>query len=158
MTLTGNYEPSASGWVRDHVEQIMRTGTTDGVTIRGLPTVLMTYRGAKTGKVRKTPVMRVEHEARYVAVASQGGAPTNPQWYASLVAEPVVELQDGTVTRPYRAREVFEDEKALWWRRAVDAYPDYASYQRKTDRQIPVFVLEPITGDAPGAAGLTSGR
>jgi deazaflavin-dependent oxidoreductase (nitroreductase family) len=119
MALTGEYEPSASGWVREHVEQIMRTGTTDGVTIKGLPTVLMTYRGAKTGKVRKTPVMRVEHEGRYAAVASKGGAPTNPQWYASLVAEPAIELQDGAVTREYRAREVFEDEKALWWRRSV---------------------------------------
>jgi deazaflavin-dependent oxidoreductase (nitroreductase family) len=104
MTLTGDYEPSASGWVREHVEQIVRTGTTDGVTISGLPTVLMTYRGAKTGKVRKTPVMRVEHEGRYAAVASNGGEPANPQWYASLVAEPVIDLQDGMVTREYRAR------------------------------------------------------
>ncbi|MDP4504991.1 nitroreductase family deazaflavin-dependent oxidoreductase [Nonomuraea turcica] len=149
MSLTGDYEPSAWGWVREHVEQIMRTGTTDGVTIRDLPTVLMTYRGAKTGKVRKTLVMRVEHEGRYAAVASKGGAPANPQWYASLVAEPVVELQDGVVTREYRAREVFEDEKALWWRRAVAAYPDYADYQRKTDRQIPVFVLEPVNEGTP---------
>lgn len=97
MALTGDYEASASGWVREHVEQIVRTGTTAGVTISGLPTVLMTYRGAKTGKVRKTPVMRVEHEGRYAAVASKGGAPTNAQWYASLVAEPVIELQDGAV-------------------------------------------------------------
>lgn len=144
MALTGDYEPSALGWVRDHVEQIVRTGTTDGVTIGGLPTVLMTYRGAKTGKVRKTPLMRVEHEGRYAAVASKGGEPTNPQWYASLIAEPVIELQDGAVTREYRAHEVFADERALWWRRAVDAYPDYADYQRKTDRQIPVFMLEPV--------------
>ncbi len=141
----GDYEPSALGWVREHVERIVRTGTTDGVTIKGLPTVLITYRGAKTGKVRKTPVMRVEHEGRYAAVASKGGEPANPQWYASLVAEPVVELQDGTVTRGYRAREVSGDERALWWRRAVEAYPDYADYQRRTDRQIPVFVLEPIS-------------
>jgi deazaflavin-dependent oxidoreductase (nitroreductase family) len=153
MALTGEYEPSAVGWVREHVEQIMRTGTTDGVTIKGLPIVLMTYRGAKSGKVRKTPVMRVEHEGRYAAVASQGGAPTNPKWYASLVAEPVVELQDGTVTREYRAREVSGDEKDLWWRRAVDAYPDYADYQRKTDREIPVFVLEPVSGDPPAGDG-----
>ncbi|MFB4285751.1 nitroreductase/quinone reductase family protein [Nonomuraea sp. MTCD27] len=146
MALTGDYEPSASGWVREHVEQIVRTGTTDGVTISGLPTVLMTYWGAKSGKVRKTPLMRVEHEGYYAAVASKGGAPTNPQWYASLVAEPVIELQDGAVIREYRAREVFGDEKALWWRRAVDAYPDYADYQRKTDRQIPIFVLEPVSG------------
>jgi deazaflavin-dependent oxidoreductase (nitroreductase family) len=146
MALTGDYEPSGLEWVREHVEQVARTGTTDGVTIMGLPTVLMTYRGAKTGKIRKTPVMRVEHEGRYAAVASKGGEPTNPQWYASLVAEPVIELQDGTATGEYRAREVFGDEKALWWRRAVYAYPDYADYQRKTDRQIPVFVLEPVSG------------
>src|SRR3954453_15788881 len=142
MTLTGDYEPSAVGWVREHVEQIVRTGTTDGVTIGDRPTVLMTYRGARTGKVRKTPVMRVEHEGRYAVIASKGSAPTNPQWNGSLVAEPVIELQDGPVIGTSRAREVFGDEKALWWRRAVDAYPDYADYQRKTDRQIPVFVLE----------------
>lgn len=142
--VTDNYEPSATPWVRDQVEQIMRTGTTDGVTIRDIPIVLLTYRGARTGRIRKTPVMRVEDAGRYAAVASQGGAPTNPHWYGSLVAEPLVELQDGTVTRKYRAREVFGDEKADWWRRAVDAFPPYADYQRKTDRQIPVFVLEPV--------------
>jgi F420H(2)-dependent quinone reductase len=148
MALTGDYEPSATAWVRTQVEQILDTGTTDGVTIRGLPIVLMTYRGAKTGKIRKTPVMRVEHDGRYAAVASMGGAPTNPQWYASLVAEPVVDLQDGTASQGYRAREVFGEEKAQWWRRAVEAYPPYADYQRKTDRQIPVFVLERITEDS----------
>lgn len=146
MTMSGDYEPSASAWVRDHVEQILRTGTTDGVTINGRPTVLMTYWGAKTGKVRKTPVMRVEYDGCYAAVASKGGAPANPQWYASLVAEPVIELQDGTGTQQYRAREVFGEEKSLWWQRAVDAYPDYADYQRGTDRQIPVLVLEPVGG------------
>ncbi|MFJ8577246.1 nitroreductase family deazaflavin-dependent oxidoreductase [Micromonospora sp. NPDC093277] len=143
--MTGDYEPSGSAWVREHVEQIMRTGTTEGVTISGRPTVLLTYRGTKTGKVRKTPVMRVEHGGHYAAVASMGGAPTNPKWYASLVAEPVIELQDGAATGEYRAREVSGDEKALWWGRAVDAYPDYADYQRKTERQIPVFVLEPVS-------------
>jgi deazaflavin-dependent oxidoreductase (nitroreductase family) len=153
MGLTGEYEPSASAWARNHVEQILHTGTTDGVTIKGRPTVLITYRGAKTGKVRKTPLIRVGHEGRYAAVASNGGEPTNPQWYSSLVAEPVVELQDGTVTRTYKAREAFGDEKAIWWRRAVDAFPDYAGYQRKTDRQIPVFVLEPINADIPDDDG-----
>lgn len=148
MTVTGDYEPSALEWVRDHVEQVVRTGTTDGVTINGRPVVLMTYRGARTGKVRKTPVMRVEHEGRYAAVASKGGDPTNPQWYAALLAEPVVEVQDGTATGTYRAREVVGEEKAAWWRRAVEAYPDYADYQRRTDRQIPVFVLEPVS-DSP---------
>ena len=153
MALTGDYAPSAWEWVRKHVEQILRTGTTDGVTIKGRPTVLITYRGAKTGKIRKIALMRVEHEGRYAVVASKGGAPTNPQWYSSLVAEPVIELQDGTVTRMYKAHEMFGDEKAVWWRRAVDAFPDYAAYQRKTDRQIPVFVLEPIDGDTPDGDG-----
>lgn len=140
---TAGFEPSALDWVRDHVARIIDTGTTDGVTIQGLPTVLMTYRGAKTGKLRKTPVMRVEHDGRYAAVASKGGMPENPHWYASVAAEPVVELQDGTVTRTYRAHEASGAEKELWWARAVEAYPDYAVYQRNTDRQIPLFVLEP---------------
>lgn len=145
MTSTGDYEPSPVGWVRDHVEQIVRTGTTDGASIRDMAIVLLTYRGAKTGKLRKTPVMRVEHDGRYAAVASLGGAPQNPHWYAALVKDPVVELQDGTETRTYRAREVDGDEKAEWWRRAVDAYPPYDDYQRKTDRRIPLFVLEPVS-------------
>lgn len=148
--MTGDYEPSALGWVRGHVEQIMRAGTTAGVTMKGQPVVLMTYRGVKTGRVRKTPLMRVEHGGRYAAVASAGGEPANPQWYASLLAEPAVELQDGTENRQYRARELSGDEKALWWRRAVDAFPDYAGYQRKTTRQIPVFVLEPAAGHSEG--------
>lgn len=144
MALTGDYQPSSSEWVRDHVEKILRTGTTDGVTINDRPTVLITYRGARTGKVRKTPVMRVEQGGRYAAVASKGGAPANPQWYASLLAEPVVELQDGTHTGTYHAREISGEEKDRWWELAVDAYPDYADYQLKTDRQIPVFVLDPV--------------
>jgi deazaflavin-dependent oxidoreductase (nitroreductase family) len=143
MAFTGDYEPSGTQWVREQVEQIMGTGTTEGVTVRDLPIVLVTYRGVKSGKVRKTPLMRVEHDGRYVAVASQGGAPANPQWYTSLVANPVVEVQDGAATGEYRAREISGEEKAEWWRRAVDAYPPYADYQLKTDRQIPVFVLEP---------------
>nr|WP_222853629.1 nitroreductase family deazaflavin-dependent oxidoreductase [Fodinicola acaciae] len=130
-------------WIRGHLDQIERTGTTDGVTVKGRPTVLLTYRGAKTGKIRRATLMRVEHDGRYAAVASKAGLPTNPRWYASLLAQPEVNLQDGVVTGDYRAREVFGDEKALWWRRAVDAYPDYADYQRSTDRQIPVLVLEP---------------
>src|SRR6476469_903179 len=151
-TLTSNvdtrrrrrdYEPSALGWVREHVDQIMRTGTTDGVTRKDRPMVLLTYRGARTGKVRKTPVMRVEHDGHYAAVASKGGEPTNPDWYRSVLAEPVVDLQDGTTTREYHAREVTGTEKATWWHRAVAAFPDYADYQRGTDREIPVLVLEP---------------
>ena len=143
MPLTGEYELSPRGWVRDQTEQILSSGTTDGVTINGRPVVLLTTRGVKSGKLRKVPLMRVEDGGTYAIVASLGGAPQHPQWYHNVVADPHVELQDGTETRDYRAREVFGDEKAVWWERAVAAYPDYADYQQKTDRQIPVFVLEP---------------
>jgi deazaflavin-dependent oxidoreductase (nitroreductase family) len=109
-----------------------------------MPVILMTSRGARTGKIRKTPVMRVEHDGRYAAVASLGGAPKHPVWYYNLKANPQVEVQDGPVKRTMVAREVTGDEKALWWERAVEAYPDYADYQAKTTREIPVFVLEPV--------------
>ncbi len=111
--------------------------------LRGMPVVLMTSRGARSGKVRKTPLMRVEHDGRYALVASQGGAPTHPRWYYNLVADPHIQLQDGPVKSDMVAREVTGDEKAIWWKRAIDAYPDYAEYQQRTERQIPVFVLEP---------------
>ena len=142
MALDGEYEPSPAQWVRDQVEEFESSGGTKGTMMRGMPVVLMTMRGAKSGKVRKVPVMRVEHEGTYAAVASMGGAPKNPVWYHNLVANPRVELQDGPVRREVTAREVHGDEKALWWERAVAAYPDYANYQQRTDRQIPVFVLE----------------
>jgi deazaflavin-dependent oxidoreductase (nitroreductase family) len=109
-----------------------------------MPVVVVTNRGAKTGKIRKTPVMRVEHEGRYAMVASQGGAPVHPRWYYNLIADPQVELQDGPVRVRMVAREVTGPEKEVWWERAVQAYPDYADYQKKTERQIPVFVLEPV--------------
>jgi F420H(2)-dependent quinone reductase len=144
MSLDAGYEPSPTPWVREQVERVVRTGTTDGVTVKNRPIVLLSYRGARSGKIRKTPVMRVEHDGRYAAVASRGGAPTNPHWYHSLLAEPLVELQDGSETGLYRAREVTGEEKTAWWRRAIEAYPDYAAYQRRTDRQIPVIVLEPV--------------
>jgi deazaflavin-dependent oxidoreductase (nitroreductase family) len=142
MALDGEYAPSPAQWVRDQVEQIESSGGTQGLTLRGRPVVVMTMRGARSGKVRKVPVMRVEHEGTYAAVASLGGAPANPVWYRNLVANPRVELQDGPVRREVTAREVHGDEKALWWERAVAAYPDYATYQRRTEREIPVFVLE----------------
>lgn len=122
----------------------MASGGTEGTEMQGMPVVLLTTVGAKTGKLRKTPLMRVEHEGQYAIVASLGGAPKNPVWYYNVVANPDVELQDGTQTFDLRAREVFGEEKALWWDRAVAAYPDYADYQAKTDRQIPVFVLEQV--------------
>jgi deazaflavin-dependent oxidoreductase (nitroreductase family) len=130
--------------VRDQVELYERSGGLEGTTLRDMPVVILTSRGASTGKIRKTPLMRVEHDGVYAVVASQGGAPTHPLWYHNLVADPHVELQDGPDRSDRRAREVTGDERELWWQRAVAAYPDYADYQTKTERQIPVFVLEPI--------------
>ncbi|GGL10655.1 nitroreductase family deazaflavin-dependent oxidoreductase [Streptomyces flaveus] len=146
MPLEGEYEPSPSGWVREQVELIESSGGTQGTTLMdtGMPVVLMTTRGAKSGKLRKTPVMRVEHEGTYAAVASLGGAPKHPVWYYNVKADPHLELRDGTVVKDMTAREVAGEEKAVWWERAVAAYPPYADYQKKTDREIPVFVLEPV--------------
>jgi deazaflavin-dependent oxidoreductase (nitroreductase family) len=144
MPLQGEVELSPTGWVRDQTEKILANGTTDGVDINGRPVILLTTRGVKSGKLRKVPLMRVEHDGQYAIVASLGGAPKHPVWYHNVVADPDVELQDGTETHDYRAREVHGEEKAQWWERAVAAYPDYADYQKKTDRQIPVFVLERV--------------
>ncbi|TQJ91886.1 nitroreductase family deazaflavin-dependent oxidoreductase [Streptomyces sp. SLBN-31] len=149
MPLEGEYEPSPEKWVRDQVELYESSGGTKGTTLRdtGLPVVVLTTRGAKSGKIRKSPLMRVEHEGRYAVVASQGGAPKHPVWYHNLKADPRVELQDGPDKRDMTAREVTGAEKAEWWQRAVEAFPPYADYQKRTDRQIPVFVLEPADGD-----------
>ena len=144
MPLTGEYEPSTSDWARENAELYMSSGGTDGTALKGRPVVLLTTIGAKTGKVRKTPLMRVEHDGEYAVVASLGGAPKNPVWYYNIVKHPQVELQDGPTSGDYEAREVFGDEKAAWWQRAVEVWPDYAEYQRKTEREIPVFVLTPI--------------
>lgn len=144
MPLTGEVELSPTGWVRDQTEKIFETGTTESVSIQGLAVILVTMRGAKSGKLRKVPLMRVEHDGTYAIVASKGGAPEHPVWFHNVVANPHVELQDGTVTRDFQARQVFGDERAAWWERSVAAYPPYAEYQTKTTREIPVFVLEPI--------------
>src|SRR6478752_857296 len=144
MPLDGEREISPVGWVREQTEKILATGTTTSVVhVSGRPIVLVTIRGAQSGKLRYTPLMRVEHDGRYALVASKGGAPEHPLWYHNLVAHPHVELQDGTVKKEYDARELSGDERAEWWERSVAAYPPYAEYQTKTDRQIPVFVLEP---------------
>ncbi len=145
MPLSGEYEPSTWDWVRENADKIMESGSTDGTEMKGKPVILLTTIGAKSGKIRKTPLMRVEHGGEYAVVASLGGAPKNPVWYYNIKAHPQVELQDGDVNKDYEAREVFGDEKAAWWERAVEAWPDYAEYQTKTDRQIPVFVLTPVT-------------
>ncbi len=143
MPLEGTYEPSPAQWVRDQVTEYESSGGTRDTTMRDMPVVVLTSRGARSGKLRKTPLMRVEHDGRYAVVASKGGAPENPVWYYNLVADPHVELQDGPKKSDMVARELHGDEKDEWWQRAVEAYPDYADYQRKTDRQIPVFLLEP---------------
>jgi deazaflavin-dependent oxidoreductase (nitroreductase family) len=142
MPLTGEYEPSTSARARDQVELYEATNGEQGGDNRGRPVIILTSVGAKSGKLRKTPLMRVEHEGVYAVVASLGGAPRNPVWYHNLKKNPHVELQDGATRRDYTAREVTGEEKAAWWERAVETWPDYASYQAKTDRQIPVFVLE----------------
>jgi deazaflavin-dependent oxidoreductase (nitroreductase family) len=143
MPLQGDYEPSPAKWVRDQVEEYESSGGKKGTTLRGVPVVVITSVGASSGKLRKNPVMRVEHDGVYAAVASKGGAPENPSWYRNLVEHPLVELQDGTSRGDYVARQVSGEERAEWWRRAVQIWPDYATYQTKTDREIPVLVLEP---------------
>jgi F420H(2)-dependent quinone reductase len=144
MPLTGEYAPSTSAWARKQVELFERTNGTAGADLRGRPVIVLTSVGAKTGKLRKTALMRVEHDGVYAVVASMGGAPRNPAWYYNLKQQPLVELQDGGIKRDYVAREVTGDDKAPWWVRAVEAWPDYATYQTRTDRRIPVFVLEPM--------------
>jgi deazaflavin-dependent oxidoreductase (nitroreductase family) len=148
MPLEGEYEPSPAQWVREQVELYESSGGTEGTTLRdtGLPVIVLTTRGNRSGKIRKTPLMRVEHEGRYAVVASQGGAPKHPVWYHNVVADPRVELQDGPVRQDMTAREVTGEERRQWWERAVTAYPPYAEYQTRTDREIPVFVLERTEG------------
>lgn len=144
MPLTGDYEPSTLDWARENAEKYMASGGTEGTELQGKPVILLTTIGAKTGKIRKTPLMRIEHSDEYAIVASLGGAAKNPVWYHNIKKNPRVELQDRTATGDYDAREVFGEQKATWWERAVQAWPDYAKYQTKTDRQIPVFVLTPV--------------
>jgi deazaflavin-dependent oxidoreductase (nitroreductase family) len=155
VPLNGEYEPSTAQFVRDQVELYESSGGTEGTTlsvlvareederVRDLPVVILTTLGARSGKIRKTPVMRVEHDGVYAVVASMAGAPRHPVWYHNAVADPRVELQDGPARQDMLAREVTGDEKAVWWARAVEAFPGYAEYQKNTDREIPVLVLEP---------------
>ncbi|MFI0989141.1 nitroreductase family deazaflavin-dependent oxidoreductase [Streptomyces exfoliatus] len=144
MPLQGEYEPSPTAWVRKQVELYESSGGTKGTTLRGLPVVLVTNVGVKSGKLRKTPLMRVEHEGAYALVASNGGAVEHPVWYHNLVASPLVELRDGTRAWDMKSRLVTGEERRIWWERAVEAFPDYADYQLRADREIPVFVAERI--------------
>jgi len=139
------YAPSPAKWVRDQVELYESSGGTEGTDMNGMPVIIVDNIGASSGKLRKTPVMRVEHGGSYAAVASAGGAPRNPVWYRNLKRNPHVEVRDGRAKGRYIAREIDGEERAAWWERAVAAFPPYADYQRTTDRTIPVFVLEPET-------------
>jgi deazaflavin-dependent oxidoreductase (nitroreductase family) len=143
MPLHGEYEPSVSERSRNQVEEYEGSGGTSGTTLQGLPVVILTTLGAKSGKIRKTPLMRVADGNEYAVVASLGGAPKHPVWYFNVKSNPEVELQDGTTKQDMVAREVTGDEKARWWEIAVKAFPPYADYQKKTDREIPLFVLSP---------------
>ena len=144
MPIDGEYEPSAWNWVARQVDQIEASGGTTGLTLQGKPVVVVTMRGRKSGKVRKAALMRVEHDGAYAAIASKGGAPEHPVWYHNFLAHPEVDLQDGPEKHTYRARVVEGEERAEWWERSVAQFAPYAEYEAKTDREIPVFVLERI--------------
>ncbi|MCC2315065.1 nitroreductase family deazaflavin-dependent oxidoreductase [Cellulomonas xiejunii] len=146
MPLTGEYAPSPSDWARQQAELYESSGGTQGTTLGGRPVIVLTTLGAKSRKLRKTPLMRVEHDGQYAVVASKGGAPEHPTWFHNLVANPRVELQDGAVKKDYDAHLATGDERATWWQRAVATWPAYDEYQTKTDREIPVFVLTPVEG------------
>jgi deazaflavin-dependent oxidoreductase (nitroreductase family) len=143
MPLEGEYEPSPSQWVRDQVEAYERSGGAEANTLldTGMPIIIVTTRGNKSGKLRKTALMKVEHDGEYALVASMGGAPTHPVWYHNLTADPeAVMIQDGPEPWDAVVREVDGEERAVWWERSVAAYPPYADYQEKTDRKIPVLI------------------
>jgi deazaflavin-dependent oxidoreductase (nitroreductase family) len=144
MPLTGEYSPSTSAWARNQAETYERTDGKKANTLQGKPVIVLTSVGATSGTLRKTALMRVEHDGRYAVVASKGGSPENPAWYRNLVAHPHVELQDGAVKKDYLARETNGAERDEWWARANEVWPAYESYQSRTDRLIPVFVLEPV--------------
>ena len=146
MSIEGEYVPSSQQWVRDQVAAFEASNGSEANVLpqTGDPIVVITSLGATSGKVRKNPVMRVERDGKYLAVASKGGAPDNPSWYANFVAHPEVDLQDGPVKKTYRARVLEGEERADWWQHAVETWPTYASYQDKTDREIPLFLLEPV--------------
>lgn len=144
MPLTGEYARGTADWANEQLDLFERTNGAEGNTLKGRPIIVLTSVGAKSGKLRKTPLMRVEHDGQYAVVASRGGAPTHPTWYYNLVAHPEVELQDGAVKRDYVAHVATGEERAVWWQRSVEAWPDYEAYTKRTDREIPVFVLVPV--------------
>jgi deazaflavin-dependent oxidoreductase (nitroreductase family) len=144
MPLEGHYEPSPVDWVRKQVEQFESSDGREGNTMKDLPVIVLTTKGARTGNIRKSPLMRVEHDGKYLIVASLGGAPSHPVWYHNVVANPTVEIQDGPTRQDMATRELDGDEREVWWKRAVDAFPPYAEYQEKTSRVIPILICEPV--------------
>jgi len=142
MPLEGTYEPSTLKFAADQVALYEKTNGAEGGTLQGVPVIILTTRGRRTGHIRKSPLMRVEHDGVYAVVASMGGAPRHPVWYRNLIADPHVTLQDGAAVSDFIAREVHGDEKSLWWSRAAAVWPAYNDYQARTDRVIPVLVLE----------------
>ena len=144
MPLSGQYLPSTSEWARSQAETFEATGGQEAAELRGVPIIVLTTVGAKTGGLRKTALMRVEHDGRYLVVASKGGAPEHPAWFYNLVKNPRVELQDGDVKREYDAHQAEGAERDEWWARAVAVWPDYDEYQKNTERRIEIFVLEPV--------------
>ena len=144
MALIGEYERSPSDWAADQAEKYEASGGAEANTLRGVPVVILTTKGRRSGKLRKSPLMRVEHDGSYAVIASQGGAPKHPAWYLNLVEEPHVMLQDGPEAVDMKARVATGGERETWWSRATDVWPDYDTYQTKTDRQIPVVLVEPL--------------
>jgi deazaflavin-dependent oxidoreductase (nitroreductase family) len=144
MPLEGHYEPSPVDWVRKQVEQFENSDGREGNTMKDLPVIVLTTKGARTGNIRKSPLMRVENDGKYLIVASLGGAPSHPVWYHNVVANPTVEIQDGATRQDMATRELDGDEREVWWKRAVDAFPPYAEYQEKTSRVIPILICEPV--------------
>lgn len=143
MPIEGTYEPSPWGFAADQVAEYERTGGAEGNALEGKPCVILWTRGRHSGTVRKSPLMRVKHGDRYAVVASMGGAPKHPVWYLNLLADPNVSLQDGPELRDYTARVADGDEKAEWWKHATEVWPAYDDYQARTDRDIPLVILEP---------------
>jgi F420H(2)-dependent quinone reductase len=144
MPLSGEYEPRQNDRTREQVELYEATNGVEGGTLNGKPVIVLTFKGAKSGKIRKKPLMRIEHTGTYAVVASNAGAPTHPFWYYNIVSNPLVELEDGAVKREMRVREVFGKEKDEWWKRADAAYPDFPAYRARAGREIPVLVIEPL--------------
>ncbi len=144
MSLSGEYLPSTSEWARQQAETFEATGGRESADMRGVPIIVLTTVGAKTGGLRKTALMRVEHDGKYAVVASKGGAPEHPAWFYNLVKNPRVALQDGDVKKEYDAHQAEGAERDEWWARAAAVWPDYDEYQKKTDRRIELFVLEPV--------------